>query len=79
MKSVYKALKLKYESEIAQSTAEIEHIFNNPGSIKDHKVLLTSVDELIQDIAENQSKLEHLQYMLGDIYEQKKEVDNESK
>jgi hypothetical protein len=55
--SLFKALCLKFESEIAQSIVTLEIYFNNSVGIGEHPQHLEEMDKLIEQIASNEDKL----------------------
>ena len=59
-KSLFNALKSKYESEILQAKATLLVYFNNPVAIGEHPQHLEEMDKLLSNIADANDKLEML-------------------
>ena len=58
--ALYKALCLKYESEIATCRATLEIYFNNPVGIGEHPQHLEEMDKLVENMVSNEDKLSSL-------------------
>ena len=58
--SLFKALCLKYESEIAQSKVTLEIYFNNSVGIGEHPQHLEEMDKLVEHMVCNEDKLSSL-------------------
>lgn len=55
-----KALKLKYEGQIAEADANIEIYLKNPAGIGEHSDIIAEVDKQIELAASAQEKLDYL-------------------
>ena len=55
-----KALKLKYEGQIAEADANIEIYLKNPAGIGEHSDIIAEVDKQIELAASAQEKLEYI-------------------
>ena len=55
-----KALKLKYEGQIAEADANIEIYLKNPAGIGEHSDVIAEVDKQIELAASAQEKLDYL-------------------
>tara|TARA_E500000331_G_scaffold355038_1_gene409568 strand:+ start:317 stop:517 length:201 start_codon:yes stop_codon:yes gene_type:complete len=56
-----KALKLKYEGQIAEADANIHIYLRNPAGIGEHSEILAEVDKQIEIAATAQEKLDYLE------------------
>ena len=56
-----KALKLKYEGQIAEADANIEIYLKNPAGIGEHSDVIAEVDKQIELAASAQEKLDYLE------------------
>jgi hypothetical protein len=63
-KLLYKALKTKYEAQIAEAEATLSIYFNNPVGIGEHPQHLEEMDKFVAQLAEAKDKLETLKYVL---------------
>ena len=59
------ALRKKYEADIAHAKANIEVYLKHPVGIGEHSDLVTAVDELIDNMAHAEDKLEVLNKHYG--------------
>lgn len=59
-KLLYKALKAKYEAQIAEAEATLAIYFHNPVGIGEHPQHLEEMDKLVAQMAEAKDKLETL-------------------
>lgn len=66
-KTLFDALKSKYESEILQAKATLLVYFNNPVAIGEHPQHLEEMDKLLSDIADANDKLEMLNKHFNDL------------
>lgn len=66
-KSLFDALKSKYESEILQAKATLLVYFTNPVAIGEHPQHLEEMDKLLSDIADANDKLEMLNKHFRDL------------
>ena len=66
-KTLFDALKSKYESEILQAKATLLVYFNNPVAIGEHPQHLEEMDKLLSDIADANDKLEMLNKHFRDL------------
>ena len=66
-KSLFDALKSKYESEILQAKATLLIYFTNPVAIGEHPQHLEEMDKLLSDIADANDKLEMLNKHFRDL------------
>lgn len=66
-KSIFDALKSKYESEILQAKATLLIYFTNPVAIGEHPQHLEEMDKLLSDIADANDKLEMLNKHFRDL------------
>lgn len=60
-----KALKLKYEGQIAEANANIEIYLKNPAGIGEHSDVLAEVDKQLELAASAQEKLDYLEKYIG--------------
>lgn len=60
-----KALKLKYEGQIAEANANIEIYLKNPAGIGEHSDVLAEVDKQLELAASAQEKLDYLEKNIG--------------
>jgi len=63
-KLLYKALKAKYEAQIAEAEATLAIYFNNSVGIGEHPQHLEEMDKFIAQLAEAKDKLDNLQMLL---------------
>jgi len=56
-----KALKLKYEGQIAEAEANIHIYLRNPAGIGEHSEVVAEVDKQIELVATAQEKLDYLE------------------
>ena len=61
---LYKALKAKYEAQIAEAEATLAIYFNNSVGIGEHPQHLEEMDKFIAQLAEAKDKLDNLQMLL---------------
>tara|TARA_B100000963_G_scaffold358847_1_gene384528 strand:+ start:5896 stop:6123 length:228 start_codon:yes stop_codon:yes gene_type:complete len=66
-KTLFEALKSKYESEILQAKATLLVYFSNPVAIGEHPQHLEEMDKLLADIADANDKLEMLNKHFNDL------------
>jgi hypothetical protein len=69
--NMIQALKLRYESAIAEATCNIAVYLKNPAGIGEHPDIVEAVDSQIMKIAEAQDKL----HVIEEYYEE--EADSE--
>lgn len=60
-----KALKLKYQGQIAEANANIEIYLKNPVGIGEHSDVLAEVDKQLELAASAQEKLDYLDKNIG--------------
>jgi len=60
-----KALKLKYQGQIAEANANIEIYLKNPAGIGEHSDVLAEVDKQLELAASAQEKLDYLDKNIG--------------
>jgi len=62
---LYKALELKYKSQISSAIATLFIYFNNSVAIGEHPQQLEEMDKLMGDISDAEDKLENLAKHFG--------------
>ena len=55
--SILKALRLKYEGQIAEAKANIDIYLSNPAGIGEHPEVLEAIDTQVNKIAEAEDRL----------------------
>ena len=63
-KLLYRALKAKYEAQIAEAEATLAIYFTNSVGIGEHPQHLEEMDKFVAQLAEAKDKLETLKYVL---------------
>ena len=63
---IIEALRLRYESQIAEAKANIQVYIDNPAGIGEHPDLVAAVDHQMSALADAQDKLESLIQIYGD-------------
>ena len=63
-KLLYRALKAKYEAQIAEAEATLTIYFTNSVGIGEHPQHLEEMDKFVAQLAEAKDKLETLKYVL---------------
>lgn len=75
-KTMYRALEMRYKSEITAARATLMVYFNNPVAIGEHPQHLEEMDKLLDTIACAQDKLDNLvrqfSYICDDTVEYKR-------
>jgi len=69
--NMIQALKLRYESTIAEATCNIAVYLKNPAGIGEHPDIVEAVDSQIARIAEAQDKI----HVIQEFYEDEAEVE----
>ena len=64
---IIKALRKKYEAEIAAAQANIQVYLDHPVGIGEHPDLVAAVDHQVQVMAESKDKLDTIEMYYGDI------------
>ena len=55
-----RALRLKYEAEIAEAKADIETYLDNSVGVAEHTRIIESIDSLMSSLADSEDKLQSL-------------------
>ncbi len=57
---IYESLKLKYESEIAESQFKLDLYYNNHVGVGEHPQIIDEIDKSIKSLGESKDKLQTL-------------------
>jgi phosphatidylserine/phosphatidylglycerophosphate/cardiolipin synthase-like enzyme len=60
----YKALKYRYQAEVATAKAELSNYFENSVGVGDHPNIIDSMDELVGQLAQAEEKLTAIEYFV---------------
>ena len=70
-----RALRLKYEAEIAEARADIENYLENSVGVAEHPRIIESLDGLISSLANSEDKLRCLtHYFETTLYKENKKL-----